>query len=55
MIPLGLEDPAPENIDQWTMCIKVETKPRYLSILLLGILMMKSYSNLNLIGTALDK
>ena len=27
MITLGPEDPEPENIDQWTMCIKVEPKP----------------------------
>ena len=27
MITLGHEDPEPENIDQWTMCIKVEPKP----------------------------
>ena len=27
MITLGPEDPEPENLDQWTMCIKVEPKP----------------------------
>ncbi len=24
---IGPNDPEPENIDQWTMCIKVEPKP----------------------------
>ena len=24
---IGSNDPEPENIDQWTMCIKVEPKP----------------------------
>ena len=27
MITLGPEDPEPENIDQWTMTIRVEPKP----------------------------
>tara|TARA_B100000424_G_C22582602_1_gene327385 strand:+ start:98 stop:286 length:189 start_codon:yes stop_codon:yes gene_type:complete len=27
MITLGPEDPEPENIDQWTMTLRVEPKP----------------------------
>ena len=27
MITLGPEDPEPENIDQWTMTIRIDPKP----------------------------
>ena len=27
MITLGPDDSEPDNLDQWTMCIKVEPKP----------------------------
>ena len=27
MITLGPEDPEPDNLDQWTMTIRVEEKP----------------------------
>ena len=27
MITLGPEDPEPENIDQWTMTLRIEPKP----------------------------
>ncbi len=27
MITLGPEDPEPENLDQWTMTLRVEPKP----------------------------
>ena len=28
MITLGPEDPEPENLDQWTMTIRTEAKPK---------------------------
>ena len=27
MITLGAEDPEPENIDQWTMTLRIDKKP----------------------------